>query len=144
MKKIYAYCSIQYPFCEININNYKNTLLLFTVRAYLFLLYSCFLILKLVSFLVNQQFKSSKSLILSYLFIQRLHCRDFNSKNYIFLHKYSKPLRRAGFRCFVFTKVFVNLHKFCSKWLKLWLKFGLTRITLQARNNPASARFLLF
>lgn len=24
-----AYCSIQYPFCEININNYKNTLLLF-------------------------------------------------------------------------------------------------------------------
>ena len=29
MRKIYAYCSIQYPFCEININNYKNTLLLF-------------------------------------------------------------------------------------------------------------------
>lgn len=69
MRKIYAYCSIQYPFCVININNYKNTLLLFAVRAYLFLLYSCFLILKLVSFLVNQQFKSSKSLILSHLFI---------------------------------------------------------------------------
>lgn len=78
-----AYCSIQYPFCGININNHKNTLLLFTVRAYLFLLYSCFLILKLVSFLVNQQFESSKSLILSHLFIQRLHCRDFILNNYI-------------------------------------------------------------
>lgn len=76
MRKIYAYCSIQYPFCGININNHKNTLLLFMVRAYLFLLYSCFLILKLVNFLVNQQFKSSKSLILSHLFIQRLHCGE--------------------------------------------------------------------
>ena len=68
---------LQHTISVININNYKNTLLLFAVRAYLFLLYSCFLILKLVSFLVNQQFKSSKSLILSHLFLQRLHCGEY-------------------------------------------------------------------